>query len=1498
MDGQEKRTRSRVWCLALNGVSAATLGLACASPALAQCAPDPTVANGTSTCTGTDPDGIAVTTPGTTLNVAAGAVVMATTRPAITINVPVVNGATNREAVNVAGQVQGGSNAGVVVYSGPVSGQSYSYGPNTQLTLTVASGASITGINAVSLQQSGTSSVGGAFATITNSGTLTGTGGLALLAGDPSRDGFTAITNNAGGVIGAISGTVGTLTNAGTINGGANSALDPGTMYNYYLSQGGWTNTGTITSASSAATIANLSQIYPGSTNSGLINNTGRGPALSGSAVTISNAAGGTISAASGPAISAGSQLMLTNAGTINGNVLVTPPSGSYLASQVDSAAGRINGNVTFGVANDLLIARYNGTSNLVTGITGSIDGGGGTNTVQLSTAQNTTVNTAITLPTNFQRLRLVPASGTTVTLADGFVAPGTIELGGLGSVLNTAALTFAGQAFVSNFNVSGAGLASFTNTGTIRTTSGASGTPALDLFSSVNAFTNSGTINVVGDGLNIGQYGARLTNTGSITATGTAVTGFDVAFNNSGTIRSTGGIGVALSGDVGGNAINSGLIQGATVGVSNSINLTNTGTIVATQSNGVAVALQPYGVLINATGGVVGNGGTAVTASVFNSAVYNAGTINGVVSLSSFSPGSGYVQGYVSLPGGVLNGNLSLGANELLLTDLAGTGAGRFAGINGTVTAASGTLLRLRVSGNASATLGPVGPFAIAGYELSNGATLALTATAPVTQQLQLAGAVTVNLTANITTSAVPAIFSTSDTYVPGTTTPATKLSITSAGALSIARSSNSYPGAAVYLGSSDSFTNTGTISVSDRFANSSTAAIFGGASVTNAGAIRLDGGVGVTGSLNYGFNTNTSLVNSGTITQIAGGATAQGVTSVGSVVNSGTISVGGTAVQSYGGTLTNSGVVRSTGGVAIADSGATSLNNLVGGTIAGVGTAVQANGGVLNNAGTISGNVDLGYGYSGSRSYTSALYVASGGTVAGNLTFGAGNDVFLQTGSTSGVSGVIDGGAGRNVYGFSLAQSGSAAIDRVSAINFQDRLVQAAGAATVATITASAPFVGTVYVTGDGTVDNTAVLTGPVQAALPPAASGVVAPVGAALATLVNDGTMSGGLTGSVTSTTNNGQIGSATLTTRAVSLSNPGPLSFSNTGQIVSGIATGNRAVRLQGNDTVTAANSGTITGGLFAYEQSFAGDPAGTATVTNTGTLLSGNAASALLVEADTTGTGASGTATVINSGNIAGSGTNAAAGLNVVLFGADGTLTTSIVNSGTISVSNNSGSGLGTLPAAVSVSSSGAASGSFVNTGSISATGPASNGITASGLTLSLDNSGTISSQNGVAVQLGTGNDLVTLRTGSSVTGAIVGGGGTDAAVLVGTGIAPIATQTVAAFTGFDNLTVQSGYWTGPAAAASTVSRTIINAGAALELANGAAGIAGYASPSYLDNGTLVVRSGTASGGSTFGASVVPARAMCCSPGQAWHCSTATTACRTVASPPLIPGARC
>lgn len=162
------------------------------------------------------------------------------------------------------------------------------------------------------------------------------------------------------------------------------------------------------------------------------------------------------------------------------------------------------------------------------------------------------------------------------------------------------------------------------------------------------------------------------------------------------------------------------------------------------------------------------------------------------------------------------------------------------------------------------------------------------------------------------------------------------------------------------------------------------------------------------------------------------------------------------------------------------------------------------------------------------------------------------------------------------------------------------------------------------------------------------------------------------------------------------------------------------------------------------------------------------------------------------------------------------------------------------------------------SNAITNAGTISATGGAA--ITAIGAT-ALDNSGTLTGSGGTAVQLGASNDMVTLRTGSMVTGAIVGGGGTDTAMLVGTNMGASANQMVANFTGFDSLAVKSGYWTAPATGMTSVARTAIDTGAGLEVQSGASGLTGFASNAFVSNGTLVVRtSGT--GSDPFGTNAV------------------------------------
>ncbi len=881
--------------------------------------------------------------------------------------------------------------------------------------------------------------------------------------------------------------------------------------------------------------------------------------------------------------------------------------------------------------------------------------------------------------------------------------------------------------------------------------------------------FSNSGTITVRGNAV-FQSVGARFTNSGTITASGIAATVQNTAFANTGTIMSTGSTGAQLGAGTNYQMTNSGVIRGACIGVDLGASLTNTGTI---SSAGTGVVLEGYGTLVNAAGGVVTGSTRAVTASSFSSTLVNAGTINGDVVFNGGSNGTFNANRYIAQTGGVLNGNLTLGSSDLLVTDLVNTGRGQFAGINGSVTAASGAQLRYRVASDAAATLGPAGPFAIAGYELSNNARLTLTAPSTIAQQLLLAGVGTVDVTANLSATTAPAILSTSVVAVPGLTTPATALSVISRGTITITRANGASPatGGAVSLGANDSFTNAGTINVVDRNSFSYTYAVTGGASVTNSGAIRLDGGYGVSGA--------TTLTNTGTITQVTGGALAQGVVNVTTVNNSGTISVGGAAVQlsSYGAqsVLTNSGLVASTGGAVVtgpyAYNGA--VNNLAGGIIrGGAGTAVQMNGGSFTNAGTVTGTVDLGFASSG-RSYNNAAYVAAGGTVAGNLLFGNGDDLFLQTGATTGVSGVIDGGGGRNTYGRVFTATGSFALDAVPVRNFADRLIEALGADTVATATSGSAFTGNLYATGTGSIVNAATINGQLLLSVPYSAQAVIPAAQNALLSLTNTGNVSGGVFGSVASFTNTGGIGAARQLAPAVSIANTGVLSFVNSGQITANATTPgaiDSAVELGGVDSVSVTNSGAILGiGGVAVSATFAGAATGNATVLNSGSVIGTAGLPALYASAVASAGGGGGTVTISNSGTLSGVGGASAFGTVVQLDGTAQLIGFSINNTGTLSARGGTGRGANVI--ALQVGGTGGVTGQVVNAsgGTVSATGGYARAVLASGVALDLTNAGAITATGNtaaIAVQsLGNFNNVV--RNSGTITGDILLAGGAD-----------------------------------------------------------------------------------------------------------------------------------
>ncbi|MDY0960278.1 autotransporter outer membrane beta-barrel domain-containing protein [Sphingomonas sp. CFBP8993] len=1160
--------------------SAILLAVMVAGPAFAQCAPDPTQTGVTTTCTGTDSNGLVVTTSNSTVAVAAGASVTNTGAPAIRYAIPVSNSSYAYSTLTVGGRVDGGSQTGVQLLR---QSSNNGYG-SLNLTMTVASGGSVSGANGVVIGQTGTD-YGQTTASIDNSGTISGTGtganGYALLSTNQNYAGFQSITNRAGGTIGAISGAVGTLTNAGTIDGGSRSAIDSGATYSSAVYGYGWTNSGTISNNGTAATLAN----YRGSTltNSGTISNAGTGvvvSAPSGYSLSLVNQAGGRIATAGTTAIQGDSGISLVNSGTVVGDIASTASQFSYYTSTIDNTTGTITGNVRLGGGNDTLVVGYaNGA--LRTGISGTIDGGAGTDTLRVRFTSDATLSSGLALPTNFEQLTLAPDAKMTTTLARGFTVAGPLRVGGSGTVVNNTALSGTGTVLADEYTSSGS--PSFTNAGSITGTGTQSGVYAVSL-NSANRFENSGTVTASQNGVSFSSQGAFV-NSGTITATGTAVSLFGPSFANSGTIRSTGGIGATLSGSSGSTWTNSGRIEGATAGLQLSSSLTNSGTITAT---GTGVFIGSYGSLTNAAGGIVTGGTRAIAPngnlSVFNARIANAGTINGDVSFGSSSSSSYYGNNnaYYALAGGVLNGNLTLTSGDLLVAEATGTSGNRFAGITGTVSGTNAGL-RLRVRTDTTATLPTASQFTTVGYELFDKAALTLTGAAS-TRPLYLSGQGSVDLTADIASTAGSVIQLTTRSVAPGETYAANALTVTSRGALSLAVSSTDVYGAyAVSLGSDDSFTNAGTISVTDTRSNNyyTLAAISGGKTVVNDGTITLNGATGI--------QSARAITNNGRIVQAVGGRAATGVSGFTSLVNTGTIEVAGNAVvMDYSsGTIDNSGRIASTGGIAISQnySYGTVIRNLARGTIAGATgqNAIRLGGGQVANAGTITGDVDLGYASYGGRSYSSAIYTSNGGTLTGNLRFGDGNDVFVETDGQTGVTGTIDGGAGTDTYRRAFTKSGTATLGNLTAVNFEREDVQAIGADTVVTVGASTAL-ASLGVLGDGQVVNTANVDGDLTIGdsfyyYPQPQTPTV------LAALTNQAIVKGGVSGQVSSFTNSGTIGDAALKRTAVSLYGTGATTFTNSGTILNDET--RRSVSLSVTQgTITATNSGTIAQGLIA------------------------------------------------------------------------------------------------------------------------------------------------------------------------------------------------------------------------------------------------------------------------------------------------------------------------
>jgi hypothetical protein len=1332
-------------------IGASVVAMVAAVPAMAQCEPDPTVPNGLTQCSGLDADGLRVTTDGTRVQVDAGAIVTRAGDVAITVDMPIMQGPyvyyARSAALDVAGTV-----AGVSVLSGSAGNNYDPYG--TSATITVAAGGVIGGGSGIVAGSSSDNPYGTAAVKVDNSGTILGLDGAALRSTAATRGGFDTVTNRAGATMGAIAAPVGSLTNAGTIDGGSASAIAQPSGYNSGLRQDPWNNSGTIRSNSTVATVLDFSTSQA-LTNSGTIANAGSGEALKSTAVVLINTGTGLVQSAGAVAINAGTYLDLVNTGRIEGSVIsggVQQPFGG--GSRVDSSAGLITGDLTLGSSNDTVVARYVG-SNLDTGVQGLVDAGDGIDTLQLQTTADTNIGTSVALPASFERFGIDIAADTTTTLGTAFVSPGTVTVSGNGTLVNQGTIEAAGQALLATDTSS---YPQIINQGAIRTTSG-----TLDQYGVVlgnGTFSNEGEVRTAGAGI---TGGTSFANSGTISSVGTAVTLFSASFSNTGEIRSTDATAVSISGTAygfGAVTQNSGLIDGAVAGIALSGTLVNTGTISSAQTG---VILGWGGALDNRASGVVSGGTQAIGGGEFggsNSVVLNAGTIRGNVDFTSaytsFYPSNNR---FFALPGGVLEGDLKLGYGDILITEAVNTGPGRFAGINGNVSA-NNSDLRYEVRSDVTLTHAQIAGFTTIGYELFDNAALKLTSAGGASQPVILAGTGSVDLTLDIASTSQPAIQRTSLLTDEGYGSDLGVQSIISRGALSLMRSDPYGYYNVVSLIAGDTFENAGTIEVRDPTAAPYTpAAGITGGTVINSGTINLSNAVGVRNA--------ASFTNTGSILQIAGGGAATGVIDTPTIVNRGTISVDGVAIgrSQYfyypPVTVTN------------AAEGVISSNS---------GTAVAISGGTFTNAGSVVGAVDLGFEfnyYSAStpvRNSNSGAYVAAGGTVTGDVLFGNGYDAFITKTGETGVSGIIDGGEGSDIFGYDLSSSRTVTLgDNPQFRNFESLMLYARGADTVLTLAGANRVIGGLYVGGQGTVINQASIAERVTSGVPYPLMPADYPIG--LARFENQGTLESGISAQVGSFKNTGTIeqyqGLYPYADPGVDIYNDGKIDFVNEGKI-------GTAVGLGGNDDVSVVNSGTIVlGDVYrdaylptALDIEVYGETAPNISVSNSGTI------SADLTDAPRSHYNAGiyvssqqpSTIALTNavSGTISASGGRLAFG--VIAF--NGSLT--LDNAGTIRGGNVDANAI--TGAAVLVSDGPAV---IRNTGTLDGAVLLSNSADR------VENSGTITG----LVSLGGGDDTFIQRAGSKLGATVEGDEGIDSFIVDSTGGTSLVATQIAGFEG-------------------------------------------------------------------------------------------------------------
>lgn len=1200
-----------------------------------------------------------------------------------------------------------------------------------------------------------------------NAGSIRSDKGAAITAVNrPGREGFAVLSNQHGGEIigsnGAIAVIVNSLYNDGLIDGGAGSAYGFGSSGGTYFFPAFIRNSGTMRNNSDIGTI-DLAFGSPYLLNTGRIINAGNGPVYdSGTeSLSVANEAGAIISTQGAVALRSAFQLNLYNKGTITGSVI----GGSGFSDYIDTRSGMIDGDVRLNDGDDILIAAF-GAGGRVSNISGQIDGGAGNDILSLTVSGDQVVNRAIKA-SGFERLQFHLTDNASLSLAQAKAPPGGYEVGGNGTLVMASDMDqlgpiVTGSSIQSNY---GEGGLTFENDHALRATLDETYATAVSL--SLVAGTNTGLIKAIGGGgasFGMNQEGV-FTNSGTIEADGVALT-IAGSLVNDGTIRSLNDIGLVNYLGGGGvrtrTSINNGVIEGRMQGASiSSINFVNTGTIAA--SEGVAIGMDGA-LLDNRVGGIIRGHGTAIK-GYYDERILNAGLIDGDVDLSR----STWDPGLFVDRGGTVTGNLRLGtADDYYFTTLAwGT-----SGVSGVIDPGDGNDSLVFLVGADTQTAVPnLGSFEKLGFELSGGAALTLTGTV---SGLRFSGDGSVDLYADIVSTRPDLILvgaPTLDRLLDPTAATTGDLSVVSHGAIRFTPTPGEYlfepivrlTGPSGYQYFPDdrtvSFENAGSIS------SSGVTAIGGVGNVHNSGRIEVDQATAISGAYGLSYWDEYQAMNSGTIRQLAGGNLSGGIYGFRHVINSGTIDTDRFAVWlgEYSSTLVNSGLLRSASEAAVIASGYAQIDNQESGHIeageGGVAVDLSRGSGILRNAGAIVGTVNF---RSDDYGYSPSAYIG-GGMVTGDVLFGSGNDIFVQVGADTGVSGRIDGGGGENMFAHLYETD--------SVIDLGQHLMQSfaydyIGAATgvAVTINSASDAMTRVFVGGEGTVVNRSTINENVTSDYSFYLYSLFLPeLANQLNMFVNEGTLNEGVFIIGNTVINNGiarrddQFYSVTVGQHSQS----GEFNFVNSGEIFSGLY--GYAVDLSGINVTNfhAENSGTIDGRMSVTALL---DPAmgGEAVIQNSGVIRSSWATALSLGNIYYPDAG-SGHYHVNNSGVIE-SGGLAPRTIDLAFSFGSADVMVDLVNSGSIRVT---GSGTRThyfdwdyqtIPvsepaAAISFWGTGTTPFSLTNEadGLIESTGTLSTAILVQDAALTLDNAGTI--MGGPGTKLAS-NDFLSLQLGN------------------------------------------------------------------------------------------------------------------------------------------------